>query len=321
MLRKLKNAARKVLKPNPTKALHNAYFARYAKHGFREADLKTFSQFEASMTKMYHGVEKGLSYENYRPGFGKDAILKLISVMQNFAEKFDTDAFCYQTSLACLQEYVRKNNEHGFSDADMEQKIASLPGNANAVGGTISFVPKTKEELKTLDFEAFIKDRHTIRHFSGEPVAIEDIKEAIKLAQHTPSACNRQGWKTRIVADKKVLKTILENQNGNRGFGQEIDKMLVVTCDLNAFAYGREVYQGYMDGGMYALNILYALHYMHIGSVPLSASLSAVQDKNVRNVLGMKDSECLVMFIGVGSYPESCLTTRSERRSAEIEVI
>lgn len=320
MLRKMKNAVRK-LKPNPIKAFHNAYFKSYAKHAFHTQELKTFTQYEAVITKLYHAIEKGLSYENYRAGFGKSNVDQLIALMEQFAEKFGTDAFCYRTALCCLQEYVRKNKEHDFSDAETEQKIASLKGNANEVGGTISFVPKTKEELKALDFEAFIKDRHTIRHFSGEKVELEDIKEAVRLAQFTPSACNRQGWKTHIVQDKAVLKTILENQNGNRGFGQEIDKMLVITCDLNAFAYGREVYQGYIDGGMYALNVLYALHYMHIGSVPLSASLSATQEKNVRAVLNLKESEKLVMFIGVGSYPESCLTTRSERREAEIEVI
>lgn len=73
---------------------------------------------------------------------------------------------------------------------------------------------------------------------------------------------------------------------------------------------------------MYAESVLNCLYSKGIGSVPLSASLTAEQEKNVRKVIGMDDAEVFILFIGVGNYPEGeFLTTRSERKPIEVEVI
>ena len=65
---------------------------------------------------------------------------------------------------------------------------------------------------------------------------------------------------------------------------------------------------------MYAQSVINALHYYHIASVPLSASLSINQEKRVRNIIGLENSEILIEFIGIGNYPEECKTTMSYRR-------
>ena len=70
------------------------------------------------------------------------------------------------------------------------------------------------------------------------------------------------------------------------------------------------------------MNILHALHYEHIASVPLSAALTATQESNVRKFLELDDAEVLIMYIGIGDYPEGeVITTRSARHPANITVI
>ena len=114
----------------------------------------------------------------------------------------------------------------------------------------------------------------------------------------------------------------MENQNGNRGFGHEFDKILIVTSDLRMQQKGRELFQAFIDGGMYAESILNSLFFYGIGSVPLSASLTPTQDKTVRKEIGIEDAEVLILIIGIGNYPkEEFLTTRSERKPIEIEII
>lgn len=177
------------------------------------------------------------------------------------------------------------------------------------------------EELKTLNYENFIKSRHSIRHFGSEAVDVELLREAIQIAQYTPSACNRQGWVIRIVESKDAIDTILENQNGNRGFGHEIDKLVMITCDVRAFQKNRELFQPYIDGGMYAQSVLNALYYKGIGAIPLSASLAGSQEKKIRKKVGINKSEVFILFIGVGTYPDSCKTTRSERMPVDIRLV
>ena len=197
-----------------------------------------------------------------------------------------------------------------------------LAGTKPGGGGTISFIPLTEENVQQLGYKEFVQNRHSMRRFADRPLDIGQVKKAIELAQYTPSACNRQGWKARIIEDKVLLENLLENQNGNEGFGQEFDKLIFVTADIRCFNQERELFQAYIDGGMYAQSILNALHYYHIASVPLSASLTEAQEKNVRRLLDLHRAEVPIMFIGIGNYPDgTCLTAKSERRPAEIIIL
>lgn len=321
---KLKNTLEKLglYKNETTKKMH-AYLESYNKYSFLDTKCEKPRQYEAVITRWYHTIEKGLSYENYRAGFGKDNIEKMLKLMEDYVSAgFDTSAFFYETALSCLDRYIKKNKEHGHVDEELNARVAKLPGKMNDAGGTLEIKKPDIEKIKKLNYEELLKERHSIRHFSNEPVDIKKLTEAVKLAQYTPSACNRQGWITRIVSDKKVLSEVLSCQNGNRGFGQEIDKLVLVTCDLMCFNKNREFFQAYIDGGLFSANLINALYYEGIGSIPLSASLSTAQEKKLRGILDIKDNEVLIIFIGVGNYPEECLTARSERKpEPDIRVI
>lgn len=321
-MKKLLLKIRKWLKGDAAKGQMNLYFSRFSTHAFTDLKCRNAVQYEASITRLYHTIEKGLSYENYRAGFGKSNVEKLLTSMEQYAAKFDTTAFFYETALSCLNAYIEKNKVHGHEDPALEQRIQALPGTANGLGGVVSVSKPDEKALASQDLEDLLRSRHSIRHFSQEPVDMEALKKAIALAQFTPSACNRQGWRTRIIADKNVLETVLKNQNGNAGFGQEFDKLLVITADLRCFQRGRELFQAFIDGGMYAENVLNGLYRACIGAVPLSAALTPEQEANVRRAISMHDAEVFILMVGIGNYPAGeFLTTRSERHPADIIVI
>ena len=297
----------------------DSYKKKYFTYSFDTNAARNEKQYEASITRWYHTIEKGLAYKNYRPGFGKDNISVLVKQLEEYSKAYDTSKFFYQTALSTLKEYVHKNKEYGYEDKALEGRITALPGSANNAGGIINFsVPDTKD----LNYEDLVKSRHSVRHFSDKPLDINLVKEAVALAQYAPSACNRQGWKCYIIQDKKKIVELLKNQNGNRGFGQEFDKLILVAGDLRAFNRSREVFQVFIDGGMYAMRVLDSLYYNGIAACPLSASLTWEQEKNARNIIGMDDAEVFILYIGIGNYPEGeCLTTRSERHEPYTELI
>ena len=301
--------------------LSREYYKRFCTFAYRDCECKSREQFEASIIRLYHTIEKGLSYLNYKAGFGRDNVEKLVRSLEQYAESgYDVTEFFYETALSCLHAYVRKNKEFGYEDAALEQRIGKIKGKANECGGTISVSLPVGNERK--NYEELVKSRHSIRRFSDEPINIEAVQAAICLAQYTPSACNRQGWRTRIIQDPKKKEIILANQNGNRGFGQGFDKILVVTADLRAQQVERELFQAFIDGGMYAESILNALYYMGIGCVPLSASLTMRQERTIREAIGLDEAEVLILFAGIGNYPkEAVVTTRSERKPAVVEII
>ena len=69
------------------------------------------------------------------------------------------------------------------------------------------------------------------------------------------------------------------------------------------------------------MNILHALHSKNIATIPLSASLRAAQENGVRACAKIDEAEVLIMFIGVGNYPDDALTTKSERHEPRSDVI
>ena len=65
-----------------------------------------------------------------------------------------------------------------------------------------------------------------------------------------------------------------------------------------------ERYQVYIDGGMYAMNLLYALHYNQIAACILNCSHTPEKDELLRNICGIKDSENFIAMIACGIPPE-----------------
>lgn len=294
------------------------YYHRYRKYAFSETSCRTLEQYEAVITRFTHTIEKGLSYENYKPGFGKRNIERLIKILNDYSLRFDTDACFFQTALCCLKLYIKRNEECSFRDERTENQVEELLGKygCNNKGGIKTVTPVCS---KNLNFAELLKSRHSIRHFSDRSVDIEIVRNAVELAQYTPSACNRQGWRTRIINNKQLMEQVLENQNGNRGFGNEFDKLLLITSDLRYFNSERELFQAYIDGGMYSENIINFLFYYGVGTVPLSASLTQEQEKNIRKLLQLDEAEVLIMFVGIGNYPDTpVVTARSERHKARI---
>ena len=299
----------------------NYYKKLFDCYAFVDGKCHSKEQFEASIVRLYHTLEKGLAYgDNYKPGFGRANVDMLIATMQSYSKMYDINTFFYQTALSCLHAYLEKNQLYGIKDTELMELIEALPGKANHCGGIIDFTAPCSKCTSKMNYEELVTSRHSIRHFSREPVEIKTLEKAISLSQYTPSACNRQGWKTRIIADKNKLSCILENQNGNRGFGHEIDKLLIISCDIRFFQRNREFFQVFIDGGMYAENLINSLYFYGIGSIPLSASLLKSQSDKIKQIVGIHEAEQIILFLGVGNYPEKCLTTRSERKPASIEL-
>lgn len=125
-------------------------YLKHLKYSFEDTKCNSVEQYRASIIRLYHTIEKGLSYSDYRPGFGKDNIDKLIVTLEQYSKKYDIKECFYETALDCLYKYIKKNLEFGVSDAILESRIKSIPGNPNGLGGTIEIASITQEELKHL---------------------------------------------------------------------------------------------------------------------------------------------------------------------------
>ena len=133
----------------------------------------------------------------------------------------------------------------------------------------------------------------------------------------TPSVCNRQEWNVYHSNDKKVVKEVLQYQNGNKPFGDKAENLLVITTDLKAFFAGAEHYQHWIDGGLFSMSLMYAFHSLGIASCPLNWSQTPSKDRALRKAMNLKNNHTVIMMMIFGYPDETNRICSSSRRPAE----
>jgi nitroreductase len=262
---------------------------------------------EAYLTSAYHSLEKGLTMETPKAGFG---IRKLRPVMAAIAEleRLGQARFATEGGRGCIRSYVCYHNEHalplpvGF-DTELRTFAATMDDRPYP-GGAISLSRRKIEAATDFDYDRFIQTRCSLRHFTGEPVSPDVVRNAVRQAIKSPRTCNRESRRVYTVYDTAQRDHLLSYHSGNRGFGHKLGAVLVVTVDLREFDMIGERNQSWIDGGLFAMSLVYALHANRLGSCMLNWSEDCHQDRRLRDAFRIPDYEVVITFIGVGQMPK-----------------
>lgn len=274
----------------------------------------TRENLRALLTIDYHRIEKGLALPNPRTDFGQSSglVRRLVRNLEIYISRYGADE-SVSTTLGALHAYAR------FADweplkAKLVELDAVLPGRcAPHFAGVLDctdaeLIARGKRELSE-----FFSSRYSVRNFSDEPVQNEDLVRAVEMAHEgTPSVCNRQPYRVRVLTGKS-RDAALELQNGNRGFGETINKVLLVTVDTQYFETPGERNQPWIAGGLFCMSLMYALHSLGLGTCSLNWDVPPLTDMALRERVALRDSEVLIMMIGVGHYPKRFQVANSAR--------
>jgi len=274
----------------------------------------------SKIIERYHSIEKGLTMPNFRPGFGEMQLLKLIDECYKYAVTFDKDHEQLRHAVGVINEYVERHNNIFF---DLSEEIVVSFDRLKGLFTQIEInrqIEISRDDYFSnfdADFSKFALSRASIRNYTEEPVDIKEIIEAIKIAQSAPSACNRQSVKVYVYTNPDRIKKILEIQGGNRGFGHLANKLIVVTSDLGVWGFMGERYQSYVDGGIFAMSLLYGLHFKRIAACILNCSISPNKDRLLREVCNIRESENFIAMISCGYPPRNFMKAFSLRYETE----
>jgi nitroreductase len=294
-------------------------YKKYSSRMYADPSLLSYEEMEADIFFISHAIEKGLSLENRRTGFGKEKTKSLVSILEKYIERgYPKDSACFKNAVAVLTEYQQFQKENGVNDIEYVEKFLSSVEKSEAnFGGTLTISRSQLIEEAKGDFLSISKSRHSIRSFSEKPVELELITKAVELAQSSPSVCNRQSTRVHVLVGKKLIERVLSVQGGATGFDESIDKLIIVTSCLRAFRGPIERNQAFVDGGMYSMNLLFALHYLGLGACTLNWDKSRKQDLKLRSLLGIPDNENVVLMIAVGNLKEEFRIAISLRKPVE----
>src|SRR5690606_29484087 len=115
-----------------------------------------------------------------------------------------------------------------------------------------------------------------------------------------------------VYRNEKQKKDLLKWQ-GNKGFTENIDTVIIVACSLNSF-FINEKHQAYIDGGLYSMTLLYALHSMGLGTIPMTLAMMNSERKVLYKDFGLKKDEVPIVMIGVGALKDKFPVAISERK-------
>lgn len=281
---------------------------------------------EADLSRIimsYHVLEKGLTMPNRHLAFGKTTVLELIDSLEGFEKRYGCGDVEFVHAVGVIRAYY---DLHVASVFD----FTTAPAYWDRVRGfcerhaAFESRPQwhfTKGEFyskRNAAFAEFARSRHTCRHYvEGAVIPDEMIAKVVELAQTAPSACNRQHVRVHCVVDKKLKEHVRNLQGGNRGFGQNADKFLVVTSDICDLRWPAERYDLYTNAGIFVMNLCYALHYYEIAHCVLHWSMDKVHDHDLRKLLSLPENERIVCMLACGVAPDEFEIATSCRKSVD----
>lgn len=292
------------------------FWRKLKKHN---ASIKTDTnreKMEYTLLRENHVIEKGMSMRTPRKGFGQAKVVALCRRLLKYKRLYfkENPNFLFYP-IKTIENYISYTKLSGISIPEIESLWEELSKDIQSSDLPAGIQTVTKEEIvKKFDsFDSFVKGRHSIRYFSKEVPSKSLIDEALTLAQQTPSACNRQGWKVHVFKGDECRK-LLEWQGGARGFENEPTIVFLVTANLRAFLH-YEPFQAYVDGGMYAMSLIYALHSVGLGTIPLSCGFHHHKlDKLYRN-FQIPQNEIPIEIIACGALEEKFNIAISKRKN------
>lgn len=208
---------------NPKKAVdmfrnYVADFRLYKRYSivFR---IENFKNKEADLILNYHSLEKGMLFNNMKSGYGKDKVLNLHKILNDIDVVQNVNRSQVKVGFQVMCKYYENHLEQNFDISDFytneqyEYYKRILSGDYDT---QFSGIYNWSRELFYKDvesnFELFANSRKSVRDFTGEIISIELIEKVIKLANTSPSVCNRQASNVYIIQSKSLIDKVLEIQ-------------------------------------------------------------------------------------------------------------
>lgn len=272
------------------------------------------------LTLLYHIVEKGLTMPVPRPGFGKPVVINLCNVVLRYERmQLAQTELEFTQSVTVLKEYAAFHAKIGFQlDNEITERLNRIVTRFDDVKGLEQIDMTEKAYFKSINapFDEFCRSRFSVRNYTNKEIPVQTLYDCVDLAQKSPSFCNRQPTRVHIVKLPEKKKAILEVQNGNRGFGELAETLLVLSSVISVTKDIHERFENHLNGGMFAMTLLNALHFNKIAACALNWSVDNEKDQQMRKILNIPDNEVVLLVISCGYPPDEFKMAASPRKKA-----
>jgi len=298
-------------------------FRRYMRHSLTEFSERlpfkrlTNTQLKAFLVMHAHSIERGLSLQNVRPLFGEQKLKLLDRLVAEASSTRRRLSLCDEVTIAreALLGYVVWHRVRGVNPIDVYPFLLPYSENSGHLLASANILLTRDEVLRSAKgtIAQAIASRYSVRQFLPTRIDEEAVHQAMAIASKSPSVCNRQGFRVHEIRDAQRIREALLIQGGSSGFLEAVPLLLVVSTKAPVFFGLYERNQPFVDGGLYAMSLMLAFHYLGWATCPLNWCASPGKDRHFRRAFSFPDDELIVMFLAVGQMPEQLLVPASRR--------
>lgn len=292
-------------------------FKKYLKYSYYSNKLKNedFEHMEGIIIRLYHGIEKGLSVSKLKPEFG----LKNIALLQSFlieVKKQEHNSEHIKSAITTLKKYYEIHAEKCSPELEKYKKeyFDNIFDEDSNDGGTKTY--DADVNVDKLNYRSFFSSRHSIREFAQEHVDDKTILSILDIAKNCPSACNRQAMKILYSTNISRNSEILLYQNGSRTFRDSVPGVFIVCSDTRYQEGTEERNLGFIEGGIWVLSLVNAIHYMKLGSCVLNWCVRSAHDKQFHEQFNIPEYFNICAMIAFGKPIDAQKTPYSIRRNS-----
>lgn len=294
--------------------------SRFRNHYASDIHSASQTQLAAKLVFSTHSLEKSLSNDNFEIGHGFHVAYLLTEMLNVYSAKgYDKSHLAYINTLSTLKVFYNLHKETEYVEkieTILGDMLPVIEGCTSHMGGASSISRKQKKDNNSKNFKELAEGRYAIRTYSDKPVDKKDIEEVVSIATKTPTVCNRQGVRVYAMYEKDVIEKVLKVQGGIE-FYDTPPVLLLITADDSFYVGPNERNQGFIDGGLFAMSMLYSLEYKGLAACPLHAMLDEAGEYAIRGMLDIPESEKLITFMSTGHFNENNSVCKSFRYPVE----
>lgn len=275
-----------------------------------------YNRIAAELIRNTHSIEKGLSIENPRLGFGhkkQEDMMRLIKVLKNSNSEYHKESI--KMAIDALYEYIIFHENKNYTDEFIEKLRKFVEENetdTNYKYGGVQRINKKDMDFDIEEIERFFNTRHSIRDFEKSEVDNSKLRKALELAQRSPSACNRQGVRAYVLS-KEQFKQMDGWLDGIGGFADKVNKYVLITSKLTSYR-DEESCQHIVSASMYAAYLSLTLHLYGLGACVVQRAVTYSKKwKDLRKKWRIPDDEQAICILSVGNLKQSYTVPISHR--------
>ncbi|WP_291811930.1 nitroreductase family protein [Limnobacter sp.] len=246
-----------------------------------------------------HTVEKGLVLPKPRPFFGLEKISSILKMQQ--IKGIERAPFPRRMLLGALAAYLEWHKKYPNPQPEIVEKIEKFVREENLSGVVASGgVRNTCPPINNLAAQEFLMSRFSSRVFDAEPLPTNLVEQIVLIAQQAPSQCNRQSSKVYHFFSKEIIMSLLDLQGGSKGFSDNVPTLFLITSDITAWGGAQQRHQLYVDGGLFSMQLMLAMHAFGVLNCPLNLAVSNSTESAIKRIANIPASERVIMMVAAG---------------------